>query len=131
MRHLLIILFASITLLSCRSVRYVPVESVKHDSIYANKVQHDSIYQQDSIYIRDKGDTVYIDRYKYKYIYKNIADTVYVEQNDTIQVVVEVEKKLTRWQSLKMNIGGYAMAFLVLAFLSAAGWVAYKLIRKQ
>lgn len=131
MRHILIILFVALSLLSCRSVRYVPVESVKHDSIYVNKVQHDSIYQQDSIYIRDKGDTVYIDRYKYRYIYKNIEDTVYVEHNDTIQVVVEVEKKLTRWQSLKMNIGGYAMAFLVLAFLSVAGWVAYRLIRKQ
>lgn len=131
MRHILIILFVALSLLSCRSVRYVPVESVKHDSIYVNRVQHDSIYQQDSIYIRDKGDTVYIDRYKYKYIYKNINDTIYVEHNDTIQVVVEVEKKLTRWQSLKMNIGGYAMAFLVLAFLSVVGWAAYKLIRKQ
>ena len=99
-------------LCSCTSVRYVPVESVKTDSIYINKLQVDSIYMQDSVYIKEKGDTIYMYKYKYLNRYKLLTDTMYICKTDTINNVVEVEKPLTRWQKAKQELGGIAMGVL-------------------
>ena len=60
---MLILLAMAVT--SCRSVRYVPVETVKHDSVYFNKVVRDSIHVKDSVLVIVKGDTVTEFRYKY------------------------------------------------------------------
>lgn len=46
---------------SCRTVKYVPVETVKVDTTYINKLQRDSIYMLDSVYVKEKGDTVLIE----------------------------------------------------------------------
>lgn len=102
---------------SCRSIQYVPVESVKYDSIYLNKLVRDSIYERDSIYIRESGDTVY--KYRDRYIYRNklVRDTVYSASSDTIMQPYPVEKQLTRWQSFKMSIGGYAVVILSLGLI--------------
>lgn len=93
----------------CRSIRYVPVETVKYDSIYITQHQKDSIYVHDSIYQKEKGDTLIIEKWHTKYIEKQVHDTTYVEKVDSIQVPYPVEKQLTRWQRMKMNAGGYAI----------------------
>ena len=89
MKVLVVILLLCV--ISCRSVQYVPVETVKHDSIYINKVQYDSIYNRDSVYLERAGDTVYLYKYKYIYKYKNLTDTMYVTKTDSIQIVYPVE----------------------------------------
>lgn len=111
---------------SC-STQYVPVETVRYDSIFLARIQKDSIFVQDSVYIKEKGDTVFVD--KFKYIYRHIIkiDTVYVEHRDSIQVPYPVEKKLTRWQQLKINAGGYFLAVLMLIGL---GYIIRWIIRK-
>lgn len=45
-------------LTSCRSIQYVPVETVHTDTLYQKVVQRDSIHIHDSVTIREKGDTV-------------------------------------------------------------------------
>ena len=102
----------------CRSVQYVPVEVAKYDTTYINKVQRDSIYQLDSIYIRDKGDTVLITKTKYIYRDKLIRDTVYASRVDSIQVPYPIEKQLTRWQQFRLNAGGWAIGILAGAILT-------------
>lgn len=89
MKVLVVILLLCV--ISCRSVQYVPVETVKHDSIYINKVQYDSIYNRDSVYLERAGDTVYLYKYKYIYKYKNLTDTMYVTKTDSIQIAYPVE----------------------------------------
>ena len=71
---------------SCLSVKYVPVETVKTDSIYINKILRDSVYQRDSIYIHDKGDTIFVEKYQYLYVDKLIQDTLYISRADSIQI---------------------------------------------
>ena len=109
--YILTILLMS-AICSCKSVQYVPVESVKYDSVYLNKLVRDSIYERDSIYIRESGDTVY--KYRDRYIYRNklVRDTVYSVSSDTIMKPYPVEKQLTRWQSFKMSVGGIGIAIL-------------------
>ena len=112
---------------SCRSIQYVPVESVKYDSVYLNKLVRDSIYERDSIYIRESGDTVY--KYRDRYIYRNklVRDTMYISSTDSIPVPYPVEKQLTRWQSFKMSVGGYAVVILSLGLIGLIIYVIRKI----
>lgn len=112
---------------SCRSVKYVPVETVKYDSIYINKVQVDSVYHRDSIYVVDKGDTVFLYKYRYIYKYKDRTDTLYVTNTDSIQVPYPVEKELTKWQQFRMDFGGWAIAAVIIIVLIFFGRLVYKL----
>ena len=122
---MLILLAMAVT--SCRSV--VPVETVKHDSVYFNKVVRDSIHVKDSVLVIVKGDTVTEFRYKYVYRDKAKTDTLYVSRTDTIRVPYPVEAKLTKWQQFKMEAGGYAIALAVILVIAVAGYFVMK-IRK-
>lgn len=48
-------------LAGCKSVKYIPVETVRTDSMYVDHYLRDSIYQRDSVFINrwTAGDTVY------------------------------------------------------------------------
>ena len=127
-RGITIILLAS-AIWSCRSVKYVPVETVKTDSVYVNKVQRDSIRLQDSIFVFVKGDTVRIEKYKYLYRDRVVVDTVRLVERDSVQVAVPVEKELSRWQRWKLDLGSFAMAAIAIAVLVVVGRVVYKLKR--
>ncbi|RGR89905.1 hypothetical protein DWY20_13925 [Phocaeicola coprocola] len=102
---------------SCRTVKYIPVETIKVDTTYINKLQRDSIYMLDSVYVKEKGDTVLIEKYKYLYRDKLVRDTMYISKVDSIQVPYPVEKELTRWQQFRMDFGGWAMCIVVISIL--------------
>lgn len=122
----LCIILLTLAIWSCKSGRYIPVETVRTDSIYINQVQRDSIYRHDSIYIREKGDTVWMERYKYVYRDKVVHDTMYVNQTDTIREPYPVEKELTRWQQMKLELGGWAFGIIIAFALIIVGWMIYK-----
>ena len=121
------LLSVCLMIVSCRSVKYVPVETVKTDSVYVNKVQRDSIRLQDSIFVFVKGDTVRIEKYKYLYRDRVVRDTVRLVERDSVQVPVPVEKELSRWQRWKQEVGGFAMAAIVITVLVVVGRMVYKL----
>ena len=111
--YIIILLTSAIWFSSCRSIRHIPIETVKHDSIYISKVLHDSIYQRDSIYVDRKGDTVLIYKDRYLYKYKNLVDTMYVIRIDSIQVPVPVERELSWWKSVKVQVGEIAIGIII------------------
>lgn len=114
--YITMFLMSGIWFTSCR-IQYVPVETVRTEYKTRDSIRIDSIYQQDSVYVLVKGDTVY--QYKYKYLYKyrylNRTDTVI--KVDSIQVPYPVERKLSRWQSLKMELGGWAFGLIFIITL--------------
>ena len=120
------VLFLLAALCSCRSVEYIPVETVRTDTLYSYQLHRDSIYRRDSIYIRDKGDTVWMEKYRYLYRDKLIRDTLYLSRTDSIRVPYPVEKPLTRWQQWKIELGGFAMA----AILALLAFGIFRLVRK-
>lgn len=122
--YILIILLAS-AICSCRSVEYAPRETIKHDTTYINKLIKDSIYLKDSVYIHSKNDTVFVEKYKYKYIDKVVRDTSHVVKSDTISVPYPVEKRLTRWQQLKLDIGGISIGIIIITILVVVGRAVY------
>ena len=129
-RKWLIIMLLIPAICSCRSVKYVPVETVKTDSIYISNVLRDSIYRLDSIYIRDKGDTVWVEKYKYLFVDKLRHDTLYLSRTDSIRVPYPVEKELTRWQQMKLELGGWAFGIIIAFALIIVGWLIYRSRKK-
>lgn len=128
--YITIFLIPGIWFSSCWSIKYVPMETVRTEYKTRDSIRFDSIYNRDSIYILIKGDTVY--QYKYKYLYKyqylNRTDTVI--KIDSVQVPYPVEKPLTRWQSLKMELGGWAFRIIFIFALVVLGKLVYLAISK-
>lgn len=113
-----------VMLASCRT-EYIPVEMVRYDSVYFAKLQKDSIYIKDSVYIKEKNDTVFVDKYKYIYKYVNLTDTVYINRTDSIQV--PVEKKLSRWEKTRQQIGTLCTwAIFAIAIYLLIRWLGRK-----
>lgn len=132
MKNLLyiILLMLAICLTSCRSVKYVPVETVKTEYKTRDSIRFDSIYEHDSIFLFVKGDTVYKEKYRYKYRYLTINKTDTVMLTDSVQIPYPVEKQLTRWQQMKIELGGWAFGLIVVMALIIVGWLVYKWRKK-
>lgn len=93
MRHIvfLLLFLAILAATSCTRHVYVPVETTKSDTVYLNRVQLDSIYMRDSVFIEKSGDTIREFQYKYIYRFKDRTDTLYISKTDSIQVPYPVE----------------------------------------
>lgn len=111
-----------ITLCTSCSTQYIPVESVRYDSIFIAKLQKDSIFVHDSVSIRVKPDTVFKDKFKFVYKYVLLRDTMLTMRTDSIPVPVPVEKKRTWWEQTKIDVGGYAVAIIII-------YILYRLMR--
>ena len=99
---------------------------VQHDT---TTVHHrDTTFRRDSVYIREwmKGDTVFVDRFRDRYVFRDrwrdsvrvIRDSVAVERVKE----VKVEKPLSWAQKAKME----AFPWLVLSLLGALVWIFRK-----
>lgn len=113
MKKLLLAILLGILLSGCASTKYVevPVDRVKIE--YRDRVSIDTLYRNDSTIIREKGDTVFLEKYKYIYRVKELKDTVNVTDTITVVKTVEVTKevnKLYNWQVGLMVLGGVAIA---------------------
>lgn len=92
MIHIVFLLFLTgLAATSCTKHVYVPVETTKSDTVYLNRVQLDSIYMRDSVFIEKSGDTIREFQYKYIYRFKDRIDTLYISNTDSIQVPYPVE----------------------------------------
>lgn len=117
----------------CRT-KYVSVP--EYHNVYVNKhdtlTKHDSVYQKEFVDRFVKGDTVFLTKTKVDYRYKNIYKTLYRDsiKTDSVRVPYPVEKKLSRWQGLKMEVGGWAIGVLSVVVLGAIGYIIMWLVRK-
>ena len=121
------IILLALAICSCRSIQYGPVETVRTDSVYLNGVERDSVHLRDSVFVREKGDTVWLERCKYLYRDRVTHDTVSVVKVDTVRIPYPVERELTRWQRFKMDAGGVAFGGIVVIVLVVVGWMVYRL----
>ena len=85
LKGLFLVLLACLVLCGCKTVRYVPVETVRTDSVYVDRWQRDSVYVRDSVWVNrwTAGDTVYIPqgsphRMCLQHLSDEIVDTIYI-----------------------------------------------------
>lgn len=113
---LLVLLACCMT--SCKSIEYVPVIEHKTDTVIQTKVQKDSLFLHDSVYVKEKGDSVLIERWHTKYITRERHDTTYISKTDTIPVPYPVtkyvEKQLSKPQKGLMTLGILSLMALVI-----------------
>lgn len=146
----LIILLVS-AICSCRSVRYVPVETVRVDST----VIHDTLMDVSLVPYRDSiatTDTISFLSNPYAYsraewtggmlrhtlgIWPTAATRVkvpyFIDRYVTITKpqIVEVEKKLSKWQQFKLDVGGAAIGCMIAVIIIAVGYLIYRLKRRK
>ena len=104
-------------LFGCKSVQYVPIETVRtervtvHDSVYIENTVHDST----TTYI--KGDTVLIEHWRDRLRDRwrdRWRDSIRV---DSVQVPVPVERKLTKWEAFCLDYGKVMAGSTIVLFL--------------
>jgi len=114
MKRFLIILICASLAAAC-SPRII--ERVRTQIEYRDRILRDSLYVHDSIYVHQhqKDDTVYLDKFVYKYAYKDrfVHDTTYIARHDTTTVVKEVPARLTKMQQMKLNSYGWLLTILL------------------
>lgn len=113
---ILVLLFIELVS-GCTRTIYVPQTTIQRDSIYLTKLQRDSIWLHDSITLREKGDTIWLEKWHTKYIEKTLIDTLFIERSDTIREPYPVIKPLTQTQSAFILIGKCALVLLVIVFV--------------
>lgn len=85
----ILIVLILLLLSGCKSVKYVPVETVKIEKEYIDKWKRDSVHVRDSVFLLVKGDTVFKDRWHTVYRGEYTRDTIY--RQDTIREPYPVE----------------------------------------
>lgn len=127
--NIILFILLMLMLIGCTTIKYVPVTSVQKDSIYVSDVQKDSVLMWTETNVKQQGDTTIIERTQ---IIKEIHhhhhnDLVNKEKVDSIREVVEVERKLTKWEQTKMELGGVAIGGLVFSIIAVVIFVLIKL----
>ena len=137
MRKLSLLSLVLLLLYSCTKTQYIPVETTVIDTLRVTKIQRDSVYCRDSIFV-DKyrnGDTVYIvktnTRIMYKHVYHN--DTIYRSvTNDSLNA--DAAKALAdisaenneQMLKLKQNKKTIFSLYLIIVLLSCVAIVLLK-----
>lgn len=102
---------------SCRSIRYVPVETIRTDSLYLSVHERDSIHIKDFVYIKEKGDSVIVDKWHTVYRDRRTRDTIYIEKEKEVMVPYPVEKELTWWQKTKLELGEFSIGVILVLLI--------------
>lgn len=128
----LLLVLSMVLLIGCSApkeiIREVPVEVVRTE--YRDIYVHDSIYEHDSIFIVQNGDTVTKEVYKYKYLQNTVHDTLIT--HDTVPKVLTVtetkvvEKKVPQWWPVYLTGGLLALlgiGYLIYKFKNKLLWL--------
>lgn len=110
-------------LTSCKSVETVRVPEVHIDTLIQTKWRTDSVVMRDSVVIVDDGERRVERVVQWRDRLRTVTDTTYINRIDSISVPYPVEKKLTKWERLKVDYGGYALVAVII-LLTLSIWLA-------
>lgn len=116
-----LMLLAAMTAASSCSPRIIENIRYQRDTTYVQQVKVDSVYRRDSVFIREKGDTViiYKERIRDRYVFRH--DTLRLVKVDSVVVErvkeVKVEKPLSAWKTAKIEAFWWLIASVLLLLL--------------
>lgn len=125
---------AMVLLTGCKTV-YVPVETVRTDTLIVAHIVTDSVwvdrYMHDSVYIHENGDTVWFEKWHTRYVDRwrdrVTHDTIYRSKTDSVTMTREVEKPLTKSQRARLHLANVVLVLLGFAVLYGVGRFVYRL----
>ena len=130
---LVIVLTVLWMLAGCRT-KYVTVPEYHKE--YINRtdtfLRSDTLYRLDSVVVRMQGDTTIIEKIRWQNrfvnVYKVKTDTII--KADSVRVPYPVEKTLTKWQRVKMDVGGWAMGLITVIIIFVIVWLVRRKVFK-
>ena len=105
MRRLIAALLVAVSLAAC-SPRIIERVMIQRDTLEVHR--RDSIQVRDSVYVREwiKGDTVFVDRYRDRFVYRDRWRDSIVTKVDSVAIEriteVKIEKPLSLWKRAKI-----------------------------
>ena len=138
---------------SCRSVKYVPYETIKHDSIYISKkdtlkVTH-TIKEKEYVEVKDSASTTLdeqgnilkqeiwhnkttirqmSDSLEY---YRAMYDSLLSVKQKTEYVPYPIEKELSKWEKRYITIGKVSMGLYTGLLIAFIAWLVYYIKQKK
>lgn len=148
MKHTICIL--AIFLVGCSRIQYVPVKSLNIETV----TLRDTIVKTALV---PYADTVYLYKDTVSYLHNQYAESwakwvegglshslrifpdsipvkvqiKEVERVKEVEIPIEVERKLNRWEAFKMDFGGWAFGVLSAMILAGIGYIVFKLLRQK
>ncbi len=120
---------------SCTTTKYVPVIEHKTDTVLKYSTKRDSIWLHDSISVKEKGDTVRIEKWHTKYVSKEVHDTTYISKTDSVpvpyEVIKEVPAKLTWWQQTRIHLANILLYLILIVGIIYVGKKHIKRLRGE
>lgn len=121
----MLLLLAMLT--SCKTTRYVSVPEYHKE--YINRtdtfLRSDTLFRLDSVVIRQQGDTTVIEKIRWQNrfvnVYKVKTDTIM--KSDSIRVPYPVERRLSKREQFKMDVGGLAMVLIAVVIIFVIVWL--------
>ncbi len=119
MKKWLMMAAAMVLLTGCKTV-YVPVETVRTDTLMVAHLVTDSVYvdryTHDSVYIHERGDTVWFEKWHTRYVDRwrdrVTHDTIYKSKTDSVTMTRDVEKPLTNSQRARLHLANIVLVLL-------------------
>ena len=103
-----------------------------HDSVVIIQDEQGNIKERLFIHYRDRWhatqDNLVLQRQLDRYKASN--DSLRATKTEYKEVPIPVEKKLSRWQKFKMEVGGWAIGAMSATLLVIAGYIVVWLVRK-
>ena len=119
MNKTVIIIALALSCSACKTVKYVPIETVKTE--YRDNFVRDSIFRYDSIFQKEQGDTIFLERYRYLYKDRIVRDSIFktdsIRVPYPVEVVREIKVPLSGWQNFQVWAGRIALAGILLAII--------------
>lgn len=157
-----VILYVAVILEACRTIEYVPMETVRteyiksdttgiyenlrrfFESMYRREASSDSLIDRtkETVILTANGDTARHDKERILYVASHrekelehkvmqqdsIIDVLRLQlasmKSDSIPIPYPVERRLSRWQQMKIDFGGMAIGGIAIIICVAIFWLA-------
>ena len=138
---------------SCRSVKYIPYETIKHDSIYISKkdtvkLTH-TIKEKEYVEVKDSASTTLDEQgnilkqeiWHNKTIIRQMSDSIdyYRAMYDSLLSVKQkteyvpypVETELSKWETRYISLGKVSLGLYIGLAVASIVWIVYLIRRKK
>jgi len=91
--------FGLLLFTGCTTTKYVPIETVRTDTLKVTKYERATVFIHDSTIVSEKGDTMFVEKWHTKFRDRWHHDSVYIASHDTIPQPYPVTEYVERKRS--------------------------------
>lgn len=122
-----IVLFLAFVQCSCRTQRIAGETAIRDSVRVVQRLDSIYIYERDSVYIREKGDTVWLERWSIRYrdVIKEVHDTCYIDRVRETTIEMPYVTKAQR----NMIAGFWTLLAILIIAVALLAWKNWGKVR--